>query len=203
MLALRKVEAAIRKAIRERFDFTGEERDQVRRTTVYAIAQETGLVKGWNNGAAAHLCTRLVVELGGEPRCVENKRTYRRVRLRELELVPGEHTTASEMRKAWWARMQREGHTGETAVGKLKELPHYREYRKEINVAFFEQAASDYWNERKKLDIWGLYALEGLSVREIAQKLKLGRDSVHKIVQAMRRRMEDGQQTEGEETDDE
>ena len=138
------MESTIRKAIRERFDFTGHDVDQVRRTTVYAIAAETGAMTGWTMHQISQLCTRLVVEAGGVPRTPQARRIYRRMRLRELELVPGAHTTASEMRRAWWARMVRENHTGETADRKLKELPHYQKYRQKINIHFFETAATDY-----------------------------------------------------------
>lgn len=189
----------MRRVVRERYDFTDNPRDRLRRGQVHRQ------VAGWVGRPVSNVLAKLVrwaaEEAGAVSIASGGPFWFTKMRERDAELIPGAGQKASDVRRAWWARMQREGDI-ESPNGRLKELPHWRDYRREINQAFFERAIADYWRQREELQAWGLYALEGLSIRDIEERTGLGRDRIHRIVKARRAAMGIGQQEGDEEAND-
>lgn len=187
--------------VRERFDFTDNRRDRVRRAAVHLTVADA-LKVGVANELIA-MVRKEVEEAGGIAITPYGRRMFCRMKPRASELIPqeqgpnqgGRDAALGRLRRVWWARVAKEGHDLEHDNGRLRELPHYREYARDINAAFFEKLTSDYWTRRAELDICGLYALEGLSIREIAAKLNMGRDSVHRIVKAWVGQLAEEQET--------
>jgi hypothetical protein len=185
LAAQHRKEMAIKKAIGERYEFTRSRRDRVRRSVVYELAAD--VLEVVPSGPLARLVMRLVRSMGGVITNAGGPGWFAKVRERSRELVPGQGVSAAEMRRAWYRRLADEGMDVEREGGALKELPHWREYRREIQVAVFEKMQEDYWRRRRELDVWGMFAVDGLSVREIEAKTGFTRWKVHDIVTRFRK----------------
>ena len=107
------------------------------------------------------------------------------------------------LQRAWYARLRDEGFEDiehidkKTGERRLQELPHFREYAEKINGSFFRNAAAAYWQWKKELDMWGMYVLEGLTIRAIEEKTGVSRYKVHAIVTRWRKLL-DGQPADGD-----
>jgi hypothetical protein len=182
LLAARNDEQRLRRAITDRFEFTGNRRDKVRTTEVYdVVATAMDLPVSTE---VSRMAMRLVVELGGQYTNPGNLRHFACVRRRDVELVPGQGRTAAQLMGAWWRRLQGEEMGFEPAQKKK-----FSSHRAEINLAMFERLRRDYWARRRALDIWGLYACDGLSEDEIAERTGVHKSSVHRVIAREKARM--------------
>lgn len=182
LLAARQDDARLRRAITDRFEFTGDRRDRVRTTMVYDV-MATALDRTVNT-EVCRLSVRIVTELGGRYSNPNNRRYFTGVRPRDAELVPGHGRTAAQLMGAWWRRLQAEEMGHEPAQKKR-----FSAHRSEINLAVFERLRRDYWARRRNLDVWGMYACDGLSEDEIAAKTGIHKSSVHRVIAREKARM--------------
>ena len=198
-----KMRATIRKAIANGWEITRNPRDRVRRSALYD-ASRAALGQAFVTNDLCRRVQQVAQEMGAVLVVTENVRMFAGVRVRDAALVVPRGKIAAKdvaaLRLAYYRRLREEGLDLEREDGRQRWLPTFQTYREEINAAFFDQARSWYWKQTRALEVWGLYALEGLSVREIAAKKGIGRDAAHRIIQRVRREMEAGQRGKGEET---
>lgn len=146
----------------------------------------------------------------------------RGARLGVLHTVPPLPPTArptpralEQLRRTWQRRLASEG-LGEVdggwtfgdrtqSRGGLSHRPYEEHHaRAEINGAYFDRATALFWDIDRDRQIWQLHALDGLTVREIARRLGLGRDVVHRTMQRLRGQMGVGRrQADGDDEDEE
>lgn len=171
-----------RKVITERFEFTGERKDKVPTTEVYAaVAPALGDV---HPHVVTRTVLRIVHELGGRYTTPRNRRFFRHMRRKGEELVPMQGKTSAQLMGAWMRRLREEGMADEP-----KELPKFKDHRAEINIARLDIMRRDYWRRRRELDIWGMYG-EGLSELAIADKVGMSRSAIHRIVAREKARLD-------------
>jgi hypothetical protein len=65
--------------------------------------------------------------------------------------------------------------------------------RQELNSAYFQKRKDAYWRLREALDVWALYVVECLPIRDIEERTGMGRDKVHRTVKTFERWMTAGQ----------
>lgn len=95
------------------------------------------------------------------------------------------------LRRSWYARLRREGFDDiESPGGMLKRgTPTFRKFEFEHNREFFRQAAALYWSMRRETDVWGLYVMESLTLREIETRTGIPKSNAHRIIERVRARM--------------
>lgn len=182
LLAAQQADQQLRRAVTDRFEFTGNPRDRVRTLDVYEVVSKH--LGGIDGPRLYRIAGVLVRELGGQYTNPHNRRFFRCVRARDAELVPGNGRSAAQMMGAWWRRLEAEG-LGAEPVQKKK----FSEHRAEINLATFERLRRDYWARRRSLDVWGMYAVDGLSEDEIAERTGIHKSSVHRVIAREKLRM--------------
>lgn len=195
LLALRAKEGKVRAAILERYEFTGDKKHRVRRLELYELA--AGVLGVEVGPQVAVMVKRLMQSHGARLMSVGNARMFSRMRAKAAELVPGDGKTVAQMRRAWFNRLR-----DEQLAEDPKRTPNLWAYRAEVNSAVFERMRKDYWRRRRELDVWGLYAIEGLPVREVALKLGMKSSTCGDIIARFRRELgaPGGHPTEGQET---
>lgn len=199
-----RLRATVRTALLAEFEITKDLKDKIRRTEAYVHAAGAAQVKPITN-QFCRLVLAVVQDLGGIPVKRGGPAWFRCLRRRGAEPQIPRRMTArqvADLRRKWYARARQGFDDIETDGGQLKagvsgwtrvqEPRGWWEVRKELNTAFFSSAAEHYWRLKQHLDVWGLYALEGLTVREIAARQKISRSEVGRIVKAMRTAMERG-----------
>ena len=195
---------AIRKEVAKRYVFTEDHRDRVRRLQVYKACAAAAKAQ-LNNEFARHVAY-VCAEGGAVPITPKNRHMFSGMKEREQEWAPAADRSPQalgKLRRAYYARLAKEGlgaATGDGEIHAMRRLESFDAVRAEINGAFFDKAQADYWRRKKELEIWGLYALEGISVRDICLRLDVKRTAVHKVVVRMRQGM-GGHSWDGKETD--
>lgn len=204
--------AAIAAALKQGWEATTSRRDRVRREAVYdQVAAAVG--KKVQTNAWRILVKQAVRALGGLPLIPQNRHVFAQLKAREAaaEWAPPRRMSAQavgQLRRKWYMRLREEGFEDvEVTQGSLRrdpatdgnlrrdhaaradDDPSWYQTRAEINTAFFEKRTEFYWRMCSQLQVWGLYVLEGLDLREVAKRTGLGRDKVHRIVRAMDRLM--------------
>jgi DNA-directed RNA polymerase specialized sigma24 family protein len=211
----------IREAVLQRFDFVphrwwqrARPAERVRRLDVYAAVGEAVGASVLTNEFCREVTAVCLAE-GAELRGHHGGGLSFRFMAtkRKARVAPAvERLTAAQQRKLRedWARKLRESgfEDIETARGDLSRAgssvsdPRDRyQVKAEINAGFFSAAQALYWRRDRELRVWELYAIDGLSIRDVAERLDLKRDLVHRIVQRVRGELA-GQRTEGEDDDD-
>ena len=181
-LAEQGLHARVRRAITERFEFTGQAVHKVRCTVVHDLVAKILGAPHWLR--VTRISREYMRELGAWYVTPFNKRFFAGVKPKEQELVPGEGKRTMAIMAAWNRRLEAEGMGDEPG-----EQPRFKEYRAEINLAEFERMRRDYWARARELKVWGLYAMEGLSEQQIADQLDIHKSSVHRIVAREKARM--------------
>lgn len=212
-----KLRAAILAAVRAHFEVVADRRARVRRTEVYDVAARAAGVE-IQTPPFCRLVQLVCRELGALTIAPGNRQMFLRLQRRAREWEPPRKLSpqqVGQLRRKWYARLRAEGFEDientrtrdrvdglKRAVSGHADTPGWWSTRAAINTAFFDRAATWYWRQRRDLEIWGLYVLEGLSVDDIvARGVGLQRSQVADIVKAMRRAMETaGHRGEGEET---
>lgn len=91
----------------------------------------------------------------------------------------------ARLRREWDAKLRESGFVDlEGPGGSMVRINHRLTDpgRAAINAAYFDAAAALFWDLERDRQIWQLHALDGLDVREIARRLDLGRDLVHRTI---------------------
>lgn len=173
--------------LRARYEFTGDPRHRLRRQDVYrAVAKETGETD--NNELRCRVAD-LVEALGAREIKPYNQRLFCKMREKEAALLPikgptGQRAVAA-LQRAWYARLAREN-MGVTPDGAPKRLKAYHVYRDEMNSHVFAKMQDHYWAMRRELEIWGLYAMEALSIADVAARTGATRATVDAVVTRFR-----------------
>jgi hypothetical protein len=158
----------------------------------------------FNNEFAGHVM--LVVEAaGGVPIKPMNRHLFAGMKEREADWTPRNMSPQElgRLRRAFYARLAQEGLGDiEAGSGRKAWLPTFDAFRAELNQGFFDAARADYWARKRELEVWGLYALEGLTIRDICARLDMKRDKVHRIITAMRKGANIGHRGKDQETSD-
>ncbi len=187
--------AAITAAVRAKFEITRKSADRVQRMRVYLACAEA-LKEEAKRGLFVRV-TAIVVKLGVRPAVfppdrevpgrlflgVREKNAAPRPDVRK-PLTPRE---VGRLQREWYARI-RDDVEPERDDGYMPRWPTFNKFAETINTAFFERQAESYWQQKAELDVWQLYAIEGLSAREVAAKLGINRNTVQKIVRVMQAR---------------
>jgi hypothetical protein len=186
----RQVDESIAKHLRAKYEFTRDGRHQVRREDVYRSCIEA--VGGNFNNEMRGRVFDAAEKLGAIGIRPQGYATFAKMRVREDMPVPGNargkaHQAA--VARAWWARLTREG-MGVEKDGAAPRLPSYNQFRSQINGAVIDMARDHYWMMHRELSIWGLYALDGMSERDIAERTGNTFAVVHDVVVRMRKAMD-------------
>lgn len=181
-LAEQGLHARVRRAITERFEFTGQAVHKVRCTVVHDLVAKILGAPHWLR--VTRISREYMRELGAWYVTPFNKRFFAGVKPKEQELVPGEGRSLFALQTAWAKRMREEGMGEEPG-----EQPRFQAYRAELNLAMLARMRRDYWDRMREMKVWGLYAMEGLSEQQIADQLDIHKSSVHRIVAREKARM--------------
>lgn len=207
---------AIRAAILDQYEVTKDAAERLPRTTVYAsVASAVGSRPDTNRFRRSVIT--VACELGVSLMAPANRRVFACVRPRSRpapEWTPPTKLSDRELgqlRRRWYARAQ----SGDGAIedieranGDLKKGVSQRaldqagwwQTRSAINAAYFAQRSRAYWDLRASLDIWALYVVECLTIRQIAERTGATRWRVHTTLQAFERWMTAGRPGLAEET---
>ncbi len=202
----------IRSAILEAFDVTADAAYCVRRTAVYAVvAKATGA--RILDETLTRRTTAIILDLGAVPSESSHRRLFTFLRrrglddreaLREaracrskrpmgkrpakprLDVAPQVGTKAfRDLQRYWYARTGLDD-DDET----LSRLPAYDAAVAEINQAELDKAKaflwSNEWADDMQRQIWERYAVDGMSVRRIAEAVGSKKTAVHKIISQLR-----------------
>lgn len=167
----------------------------MRRTAVYgACAHAVGIAIVTN-----HFCSRVAaaaVELGAVPIAPHNVRQFAFMRPRQVSpkapandnaqpakrIRPGSKEFVA-LQREWDRKLAAEGFDDiEKRGGALKRLPVYDAQRAAINSARIDKAQDVYWRLERDRKIMELYAIEGLAIRPICERLNLARWTVAETI---------------------
>lgn len=172
--------------LRARYEFTKDPQHRLRRQDVYrAVAKETGETD--NNELRCRVAD-LAEALGARGIRPFNVALFCRMRPKDAALMPlpgpmGPHAMAS-LQRAWYAQLAKED-LGDKD-GEPKPMRRFEEHRREISTAFIARAVEHYWKVRKEVEVLGLYALEGLSVKDVADRTGTSRLYVQGVIDRMK-----------------
>lgn len=124
------------------------------------------------------------------------------------EVMPRRKLTNQELgklRRKWYARARADGSWNDiekpdgslaaSVSGRVREAEGRSWWltRAELNSAYFQKRKDAYWKLREALDVWALYVVECLPIRDIEERTGMGRDKVHRTVKLFERWMTAGQ----------
>lgn len=187
--------AAIAAAIRAKFEITKSRADRVQRMRVYLACAEA-LKEEARRGLfirVTETAVKLGCKLGRFPQfCTPPGRLFLGLREKVPQAKPETRKPLTprevgRLQREWYARI-RDDVEPERDDGYMPRWPTFNKFAETINTAFFERQAESYWQQRAELDVWQLYAIEGLSAREVGAKLGINRNTVQKIVRVMQAR---------------
>jgi transposase len=172
--------------LRARYEFTKDPTHRLRRQDVYReVAKETGETD--NNELRCRVAD-LAEKLGARGILPHRVAMFCRMRPKDAALMPAPGLTGpaalARLQRAYYARLAAEGMGDED--GEPKQLKRFHEHRREISTEFIGRAVDHYWAMRKEVEALGLYALEGLSVAEVAERTGTTRVYVQEVIGRMK-----------------
>jgi hypothetical protein len=187
LLAARAGEARLRQVITDRWEITGERSHKVPTMQVYT-AMGDFLKRSPAGRPVQYLTMQLVRDLGGMYLVLSNRRFFAGLADRDADLVPGRRpgNPLQAIAAAWNRRLAEEGMGEEPAeLSRRSKLG----WRAAINLAVLDRMRRDYWQRQRALDVWRLYAVDGLGEDTIAAQTGIHKSTVHRIVAAEKARM--------------
>lgn len=182
----RELDDRIGAFLRARYEFTKDPVHRVRRQDVYReAAKETDQQ---DNNEFRTRVANLAERFGARGILPHRVAMFCKMRPKGADLMPEPGpmgpAALARLQRAYYARLAAEGMGGED--GEPKPLKRFEEHRREISTAAIGRAVEHYWAMRKEVEVLGLYALEGLSLSDVAERTGTTKDFVHEVVRKIR-----------------
>jgi DNA-directed RNA polymerase specialized sigma24 family protein len=195
----------IREVFAARWEVTDRARDVVRRLEVHLACAEACGVRVFHRErlgptvavAFARDVTDVVAELGGVPTTADGRKWFTRVRLRSAAdqvAEPPKKLTARErwaLVRAWEKRLAEEG-LAYLNVADPRDVEERRADRlasRAVAAGMVQQMTDFYWLARADLEVFQLWAIDGLDIGDIAARTGQSSSVVHRTLQRLRAEM--------------
>lgn len=198
----------VRKALHELFEVVPRDRTaRASASAVYQAVAERMKLPAVGNGLRIAV-RRTVREMGGgeiQPLGRSWFVFFRARPVKPAEVMPRRKLTNVELgklRRKWYARAQAgdafddiEKANGDLKRGWGAAARGAEQWltRADLDGAYFQRRKDAYWRLRDALDVWALYVVECLPIRDIEERTGMGRDRVHRTIKMFERWMTAGQ----------